>query len=168
MLWGVALSLHRLQLAILVLFLNHRTVRLRSGHGRRIADALGIGAHHLGSLFSRGRLLAPPLRCGFLFRRLLQIRAHQKDTGPERLLQQVRATALRALFCHRLQIRREVALGIIRATPEDIAPPRATLSQIALAAFGALHPFNQVLLHVFALGIAGAGDELAVRSLAQH
>src|SRR6185437_12172057 len=67
----------------------------------------------------------------------------------------------------RLVVRREVALGIIGESPEEIAALRLALGNIAGAALGALQALNDVLLHIFALGIARARNELAVGSLAQ-
>src|SRR6185437_14263678 len=104
----------------------------------------------------------------FLFGRLLLVRAFEINAGSQHLLHHVGAAALRAFLRHGLVIRREVALGIIGAAPEDVAAPRLALGQISLAALGALHAFNKVLLHILALRIPGARNELAISALAKH
>src|SRR5579859_6850255 len=84
------------------------------------------------------------------------------------LLQEVRAAALRTRLRHRLIRRSEIALGIIRATVERVAATtRLLLHQLAIGALRALHA-DVILLDVFALRIAAAGDELAITSVAQH
>src|ERR1039458_533329 len=87
-------SLRRLQRLVLFLLLDDRAVGLRGRRWWRVADALGILAHYLGSLFSRGGLLAALLRPGLFVGGLLQIRAHQKHTRFQCLLQQIRTSAL--------------------------------------------------------------------------
>ena len=55
-------------------------------------------------------------------------------------------------FCgNRFVVRGELALGIVRAAPEDVSSARLALGNISHTALGALHAFNQVLLDVFAL-----------------
>src|ERR1700731_526537 len=84
------------------------------------------------------------------------------------LLQQIRATALRAGLSHRLISRRELARGIIRASIECVAAlPRLLFYQLAIRALRALHA-DEILLDVFALRISAARDELAIASVAQH
>src|ERR1035437_2254055 len=148
-------------------FLQHRPMRRRSRQRRRVANPLRITARHC-TLRRCCALGSPPLRRNLFLCRFFLIRTLQKNPRPEDLLHQIRAAALRALLRHRLVIRGKVALRIIRATPEDIAPACLALSQVARAALGTLESFNDVLLHVLALGIPGAGDELPITSLAQH
>src|SRR5579863_407838 len=140
---------------------------LGGGWRGRIADALRVGADH--RTFSRRRLgLFATLRLDLFFGALLLIGALEVDPLLEGLLDQVRAAALGAFLGHGLVVRSEVTFRVIRTAPKDVAPPRLAFGHVADAALGALHAFNQILLDVSALGIAGAGDELAVGSVAQH
>src|ERR1035438_5043963 len=161
----------RLQFLLPALLLHHRPVRLHRRQRRRISNSLRIAAYHralrrLCALL--GRLDRPLLRRRHFLRALLLVRALQVDPRLQHFLHQVRALALRALLRDRLVIRREIALGIIRATPEDISPSRLALSYISGPAFGTLQSFNQVLLHVLALRIPGTGYELPVCPLPKH
>src|SRR6185312_15927160 len=100
----------------------------------------------------RRALFRALLRSGFLIRRrLFVVRAHQKHTRLQRLLQQIRAAALGAFLVYRLLVRREVALRILRAAVKHVAaPPRLLLDNLALFALRALHA-DRVLLDVLAL-----------------
>src|SRR5579863_6970070 len=156
--------LRRLQFLVLRFF--HRPMLLPRRRRRWITNPLRVSAYH--RIASRlGSLLLAALRRRFFLRRLL-VRALQIHARLERLLHQVRATAFRTLLGNRLRVRREIALGIIRAAPEDVSAPRLALGQVALAALRALHSFNQVLLHILAFGITRARHELAIRALPQH
>src|SRR5581483_6621170 len=92
----------------------------------------------------------------------------QVEPAVHHTLHHVRRTALRTTLRHRLQVRREVALWIARAAPEDIPRPSFAFGNITLAALGALQPLNQVLLNVLALRIARARYKLPVRPRTQH
>ena len=62
----------------------------------------------------------------------LLVGALEEDAGLERLLDEIRVPALRALLRNGLVVRREVALGVVGATPEDIAATRLALRNVAL------------------------------------
>src|ERR1035441_913784 len=166
-----AIPLRRLQRLLPALLrqslLHHRTMRLRRRRRGRVTDPLRVAARP-GAFHCTGALGRALLVCALFLGALLLVGAFQVDARAQRLFHQVRALAQRAFLGHRLVIRRKAALGIIRAAPEDIASPRLTLGQVALPAPGTLHAFNQVLLHVLALGIAGARDELPEGALAEH
>src|ERR1700736_340094 len=68
--------------------------------------------------------------------------------------------AIRTLFGDGFRRRSEFALRIISAAVKSISLARALFNEFAFFAFGTLYA-NEVLLHVFALGISGAGHELA-------
>src|SRR5262249_51874974 len=92
----------------------------------------------------------------------LGLGARDHCTGLERLLYQVLAPALGALFSDGFIRRRELALRIVRATVERVATAAGfLLNQIAFFAVGALHA-DEVLFDVLALGVSGAGDEFTV------
>src|SRR5581483_9697046 len=108
---------------------------------------------------------------GFGFLRLAGrppiIRADDKRAGLQCLLQQVRTAAFRTRFADGLVSGGEVALGIVRAAVENVsAAARLLLHQFALLALRALHS-EEVLLHVLALRIPGAGDKLPVAPVTQ-
>src|SRR5437016_5731830 len=116
-------------------------------------------------------------RLGYSFRlvrggtRIITFRVGTSDYGAgfQGLLHQIFAlAALRTLLSNRLVRRCEFALGIIRAPVKHVPPPpRLLLHQVAFLALRTLHP-DEVLLDVFAFGIAAAGNEFAETSVAQH
>src|SRR5579863_5514914 len=109
-------------------------------------------ADHRALRLRLGALLSLLLRRGrFFFGALLHVRAFEVYAALERLLEKVRVATLGAFLRHRLVVRREVALGIIRAAPEHVAALGLAFGNVAGAALGALHSFDNVLLHVFAL-----------------
>src|SRR3981081_3388665 len=75
-------------------------------------------------------------------------------------------SAIRTLLWDRLCRRSEFALRIISAAVKSVALARAFFDEFAFFTFGALHA-DEVLLHVFALGISTAGSELAEAPMAQ-
>src|SRR6185437_3552816 len=84
------------------------------------------------------------------------------------LFQQIRAAALRAGLRHWLVRRCEVAIRIVGAAIEGIAPTaRFFLHQLAILALRALHA-DKILLDVLAVRVSAARDELAVTPVAQH
>src|ERR1700676_4735280 len=155
-------------------------MRLHRGRRRSITDPLLVLArlghrsnsfrsYFRSTLLRRSALLCRSLLGRRLFRSSrLRVRAEEIHAGLKRLLQQIRALALRTLLRHRLVVRRKVALRIIRAAPEDVPSSRLALSQIALAALRELHPLDQVLLHILALRITGAGHKLPISPVTQH
>ena len=83
-------------------------------------------------------------------------------------LHQECVAAIRALLRNRLVGRSEFALRIIASIRRRCCPcGRASRPDLAVFAQRALHA-DEVLLHVFAVGIAAAGGELAVASVADH
>src|SRR5712671_1919383 len=74
--------------------------------------------------------------------------------------------AIRTLFGDGFRRRSEFALRIISAAVKSVALARAFLDEFAFFAFGTLYA-NEVLLHVFALGISAAGSELAETAVPQ-
>src|SRR6185312_14861752 len=81
---------------------------------------------------------------------LLVIWADQIQAAVDDALHYVRRAALWTFLRDRLQVRGEVALGIPCAAPENIPGARLALGDVALAAFRALEPLDQVLLYVLA------------------
>src|ERR1700722_8841774 len=79
---------------------------------------------------------------------------------------QVLVAAVRALLRNGFRGRSEFALRIIPATVKSVALARTLFDQLALFAFGTLHA-DEVLLHIFALGISAAGSELTIATVAQ-
>src|SRR5450759_5047734 len=69
-------------------------------------------------------------------------------------------SAIRTLLGDRLRCGGELALRIISASVKSVALARTFFDEFAFFACGALHA-NEVLLHVFAVGISAAGGELA-------
>src|SRR6516162_9871967 len=148
--------------------LRNRAMGFGCRRRRCIADALGVCADDSCAGLGFCGLLAALLRLGLFFGTLLLVRAFEIDATLERLLDEIRAAALGAFLGNRLIVRGEVAFGVVGAAPEDVATARLPLCDVSLAALWALHAFNDVLLDVLALGVAGAGDELAVGALAQN
>ena len=74
--------------------------------------------------------------------------------------------AVGAFFGNGFCRRGEFALRIISASVKSVALARALLDEFSLFAFGAFHA-DEVLLHIFALGISAAGGELAVTAVPQ-
>ena len=99
--------------------------------------------------------------------RSFAVGADQEGSFLGHFLQQVGAAAFGAGFGDRLGGGGEVALGILVAAVEEVAAAGFLLDDLAGFAGGALDA-DQVLLDVFALGVAGAGDELAEASVAQQ
>src|SRR5580698_5789387 len=119
-------------------------MRLSRWRRWRIPDALRVVANDRCSRLGFGRLLARLLRLDLFLDPLLLVGALEEDTGLQRLLNQVRVSAFRALLRNRLVVRRKVTFRIVSAAPEDVAPARLALGNIANSALGALHPFNQI------------------------
>src|SRR5437016_1891804 len=105
---------------------------------RRISDAFRIVTDDRGTRLRLCRLFGALLRLRLFFRTLLLVRTLQEDPCLERLFHQVRAAAFRAFCRDRLVVRREVALGIVGAAPEDIAAACLALCNIANTALRAL------------------------------
>src|SRR6202171_885768 len=74
--------------------------------------------------------------------------------------------AIRTLFGDGFRRRSEFALRIISAAVKSISLARALFNEFAFFAFGTLYA-NEVLLHVFALGISAARSELAKTAVPQ-
>src|SRR5260370_12749092 len=74
--------------------------------------------------------------------------------------------AIRTLFGDGFRRRSEFALRIISAAVKSISLARALFNELAFFAFGTLYA-NEVLLHVFALGISAGRRELAKTAVPQ-
>src|ERR1035441_9892273 len=75
-------------------------------------------------------------------------------------------SAIRTLLGDRLRCGGELALWIVSASVKRVALARAFFDEFAFFAFGALHA-DEVLLHIFAVGISAAGSKLAVTAVPQ-
>src|SRR6185503_9556199 len=86
------------------------------------------------------------------------------------LLEQVRATAVRARFGQRTVVGGEAALGVAAAPVEHAAPAALALDHLALSALGADEPDlpRFLLLDVLAIGVVAAGDEGTEAAAAPH
>ncbi len=74
--------------------------------------------------------------------------------------------AIWTLFGNWLRRRGELALRVISAAVKSVALARALFDEFAFLAFRALHA-DEVLLHIFAVGISAARSELAVTAVPQ-
>src|SRR6266446_2413362 len=75
-------------------------------------------------------------------------------------------SAIRTLLGDGFRRRSEFAFRIISAAVKRVALARAFFDEFPFFAFGALHA-DEVLLHVFALGISAAGSKLAEAAVPQ-
>src|SRR6202043_3028146 len=75
-------------------------------------------------------------------------------------------SAIRTLLGDGLCRRSEFALRIISAAVKSVALASTFFNEFAFFAFGALHA-DEVLLHIFALGISAAGSKLAETAVPQ-
>src|SRR5581483_4432403 len=97
----------------------------------------------------------------------LLVRASNHWAGLQIFLDQMRISALRAFLRDRLVGRSEFALRIIAAAVKRVALSRAFFDKLAVFAQRAFHA-NEILLHVFAIGISAARSELTVTSMSDH
>src|SRR5208337_1684253 len=75
-------------------------------------------------------------------------------------------SAIRTLLGNWSRRRDELALRIIPASVKSVALARASFNQFTFLAFRALHA-DEVLLHIFAVGVAAARSELAETAVPQ-
>src|SRR4029077_1178568 len=85
----------------------------------------------------------------------------------QHFLHQILATATRARFGYRLTGGGELALGIICAAVECVSFARLLFNQVAFLTERALHS-NEILLHIFAVGITAAGRKLPKAPVPDH
>src|SRR5258708_21573023 len=114
-------SSSRLQFPLVARLLCHRAMCLSRGRRRGIGYSLGIGANDGFSRLRPGSLLATlPGSCLFLGA-LLLVWTFEVDARLQRFFDEVRTLADRASLRLSLEVGREVTLGIVGATPEDVA-----------------------------------------------
>src|SRR5882672_11593721 len=95
------------------------------------------------------------------------VRTGNDRTGLQIFFHEEFVAATWAFLVDGLVGRGELALGVVRAAVESVALARLLLHQVPILAQRALHA-DEVLFHKLAIGIARAGREFTIASVANH